>query len=114
VLEDEGFQVVDVATATEALLQSEKELLEYSAVIIDLGLPDLPGDKVARRFRAMRMDLPIIICSGRSEGELQELVPSEGRRLEHLAKPFTAAFLVDALNRLGIASPISRSNPNCS
>jgi DNA-binding response OmpR family regulator len=62
-------------------------LTEYSAVILDLGLPDEDGMALLRRLRASGRSEPIIVLTARGDG------PSRVEGLTHgaddyLAKPF--------------------------
>ena len=100
-LEDEGFSVEESANAAEALTKLQTLSSEIAAVIIDLGLPDRPGDQVAAEMRAIRGDLPILIASGRSERELKERFVLDGR-VGIVVKPFTGPMLLDALEKIGI------------
>ena len=100
-LEDAGFRVVQAGDAAQALQLLEKSPHGVHAVIVDLGLPDKPGDRLAAELRALHADLPILIASGRSERELRERF-SRDPRLGVLVKPYTASMLVDALASLGI------------
>jgi DNA-binding response OmpR family regulator len=100
-LEDEGFSVEESATATEALGKLQALNSEIVAAIIDLGLPDRPGDQVAAEMRAIRADLPILIASGRSERELKERFVLDGR-VGIVVKPFTGPMLLHALEKIGV------------
>lgn len=100
-LEDGGFQVDQAATGGEALALLQQFGEQISAVVIDLGLPDRPGDVIATEMRAIRGDLPILIASGRSEKELRERFKVDGR-VGIMVKPFTGPMLVAALEQLGI------------
>ena len=102
-LEDEGFKVVESATAAEALTKLQAVHQHIVAVIIDLGLPDRSGDHVAAEIRALHSDLPILIASGRSERELKERFVLDGR-IGIVVKPFTGPMLLDALEKLGVKS----------
>ena len=99
-LEDEGFKVDESATAAEALatIAAHPQIV---AMIVDLGLPDRPGDQLASEVRAMRSDLPILIASGRSERELKERFQVDGR-VGIVVKPFTGPMLLEALEKLGV------------
>ena len=99
-LEDEGFRVVESSNAAEALAKLN-ELPDLAAVIIDLGLPDRPGDQVAAEIRASRSELPILIASGRSERELKERFRIDGR-VGIVVKPFTGPMLYETLEKLGV------------
>jgi DNA-binding response OmpR family regulator len=102
-LEEEGFCVEESATATEALNKLKALNSQIVAAIIDLGLPDRPGDQVAAEMRAVRADLPILIASGRSERELKERFMLDGR-VGIVVKPFTGPMLLDALEKIGVTA----------
>lgn len=101
-LEDEGFKVVECATAAEALAKLQSQGLPPAAAIIDLGLPDRPGDQLAVDMRALSATLPILIASGRSERELKERFDIGGP-VGIIVKPYTAPILLDALEKIGVA-----------
>ncbi|HEU4487594.1 MAG TPA: response regulator [Povalibacter sp.] len=100
VLEEAGFRVAQAANGAEAFacLESTPTL---AAAIVDLGLPDRPGDEVAAEIREKRAALPILIASGRSERELRERFAND-ERVAILAKPYTEPMLLEALRQLGI------------
>ena len=102
-LEDVGFQVLQAGDAGEAS-SALAGALDVSAVIVDMGLPDRPGDQLAAEMRAKLQDLPILIASGRSERELKDKFAAD-KRIGVLVKPYTASMLVGALNSLGIKAP---------
>lgn len=101
-LEDEGFKVVECATAAEALAKLQSQDAPPAAAIIDLGLPDRPGDQLAVDMRAINAALPILIASGRSERELKERFVIGGP-VGIIVKPYTAPILLDALEKIGVA-----------
>jgi CheY-like chemotaxis protein len=100
-LEDEGYRVAESSTAAEALAKLAELGDEIAAIIIDLGLPDRPGDQVAAEIRAKYPELPILIASGRSERELKERF-AIGGKVGIVVKPFTGPMLYDALEKLGV------------
>jgi len=102
-LEDVGFQVLQAGDAAEAtrVLAGTSDL---SAVIVDMGLPDRPGDQVAAEMRAKLQNLPILIASGRSERELKDKFAAD-KRVGVLVKPYTASMLIGALSALGVPAP---------
>jgi DNA-binding response OmpR family regulator len=101
-LEDAGFRAVQAGDAAQA-----RQLLgqggDVQAVIVDLGLPDAPGDQFAAELRAAHPDLPILIASGRSERELKDRFSGDSRT-GLLVKPYTASMLVEALASLGVSA----------
>jgi DNA-binding response OmpR family regulator len=101
-LEDAGFRVLQAGTAAEALraLQGSPDV---RAALVDIGLPDRPGDQLAAEMHALRADLPIVIASGRSGLELRERFAGN-QRITILVKPYTATLLLDALAAVGVAA----------
>jgi CheY-like chemotaxis protein len=99
-LEDAGFRVLPAETAAAAL-ETLQAALDVRAAVIDMGLPDSPGDQLAAEVRALRPDLPIVIASGRSGRELREQFADQPR-VAVLVKPYTADLLIEALAAVGV------------
>ena len=100
-LEDAGFRVLQAETAVQAL-QALQGASDVRAAVIDMGLPDRPGDQLAAEVRALHADLPIVIASGRSGRELRERFANQPR-VAVLVKPYTADLLIEALATVGVA-----------
>ena len=100
-LEDAGFQVEQAGTAQEALSSVQQLGSELTALIIDLGLPDRTGDQLAAELRDAKVEVPILIASGRSEREIRDRFVNDPR-IGILVKPYTASMLIDALEQVGI------------
>jgi len=62
-LEDQGLRVMTVATGAEALAAVAEQRPEL--VVLDLGLPDVPGLDVLAQIRE-RTDVPVIILTGQT------------------------------------------------
>lgn len=58
-LEDEGFEIIDAGSATEALQALSRHKID--AVVLDLALPDLDGLQLMSAILALQPDLPIVI-----------------------------------------------------
>jgi CheY-like chemotaxis protein len=99
-LEDAGFRVLQAGTAAEAL-QALQGSPDVRAALVDIGLPDRPGDQLATEIHALRADLPIVIASGRSGRELRDTFAGN-QRVTVLVKPYTASLLLDALAAVGV------------
>ncbi len=86
-LESAGHRVSAFAHAADALhcVQADPSV---ALLITDLGLPDCPGDEVARRARHIRPSLPILFITGYSD--LERL----GNEPWQLQKPFAEADLL--------------------
>src|SRR6185436_6132342 len=57
-LEESGYAVAAAATGAEALRLAERRAPDL--VLLDLGLPDMPGLDVARRIKAATARVPIV------------------------------------------------------
>ncbi len=62
-----GYRVVALTDSTAALEAFHKEPNGFDLVITDMTMPGLTGDQLARRVKAARPDLPVILCTGYSE-----------------------------------------------
>jgi CheY-like chemotaxis protein len=99
-LEDAGFRVLQAETAAQGL-QALRGAPDVRAAVIDMGLPDRPGDQLAAEIQALRADVPIVIASGRSGRELREQFAGHSR-VAILVKPYTAELLLEALAEVGV------------
>jgi DNA-binding response OmpR family regulator len=89
-LEREGLEVFTTALGSEALSVAENS--EPDLVVLDLGLPDIPGEEVARELRR-RSDVPIIMLTARSD-ERDRIAGLELGADDYLTKPFSPRELV--------------------
>ena len=64
-LMSEGY-VCDTTDLGEDGLEIGK-LYDYDIIVLDLMLPDIDGYEVLRRFRAAKIDTPVLILSGLTE-----------------------------------------------
>jgi len=66
-LSDVGITCIEAATGQAALdvVGSDTPL---SALIVDIGLPDMSGERVIEAARRRRPEMPIVRCSGASAG----------------------------------------------
>lgn len=100
-LEDAGFKVDEAGNAADALAKLEELQAAVRAAVVDLGLPDRPGDELAADLSRVVPELPILVASGRSERELKDRFASNPR-IKLLVKPYTASMLLDSLAELGV------------
>lgn len=92
-LADLGYEVVEAASAEEALRLIDDGLTP-DMVVTDHLMPGMSGGELARNLRSRHPDLPILIVSGYAEAEGIE--PG----LQRLTKPFRGAELVSSLAML--------------
>jgi CheY-like chemotaxis protein len=94
-----GFAAVEAADAAEALAVDAGTLSGVAALMVDLGLPDLPGEEVVRRLLQRRPDLPIIVTSGSDAAAAAQRLDL-GRAVTILEKPYQIRDLQGALAAL--------------
>jgi signal transduction histidine kinase/ligand-binding sensor domain-containing protein/ActR/RegA family two-component response regulator len=64
VLESLGYEVSAHDSAQEALAAFDAEPQRWHLFITDFAMPSMNGVELARRIRARRSDIPIILCTG--------------------------------------------------
>ena len=67
---------------------------EFDGVLLDLGLPDMPGIEVLEGLRQLHPTIAILIVSGRKEYEMNVLANGANG---FLLKPFEAKTLLNAM-----------------
>jgi DNA-binding response OmpR family regulator len=94
-----GFGAVEAASGKEALSIDDETLEAVACLMIDLGLPDQPGEVVARRLRERRPNLPVILTTG-ADATAARAELSGGGSVGVLEKPYRFNDLHDALGFL--------------
>ncbi|RCW81495.1 response regulator transcription factor [Phyllobacterium bourgognense] len=84
-LSTQGYSVVEATNATAAIEQIA--LMQPDLIVLDLGLPDLSGYELLRRWRDEGSGLPVVILSSRTDegGIVQAL---ELGADDYITKPF--------------------------
>ena len=100
-LESLGLIAVEAATAGEAVQRMRDAESRITVALVDIGLPDRPGDVLAGELHALDSELLIIIASGYGEDVLQESFRDD-RRVAFLSKPYGLEQLRDRLKTLGL------------
>lgn len=90
-LSSDGFEIDAVLSAGDA--QAAMHAVRYSAVILDLGLPDADGLSILKELRAHGDSIPVLVLTAR--GDLRDRVTGlrEGAD-DYLVKPFAIEELV--------------------
>lgn len=78
-----------------AILTTEK----FDAVLLDIGLPDIDGYKVAQQIRTTNKDLPVVAVSGYGQAEDIRKALASGFSA-HLTKPVSLAAIESTVNGL--------------
>jgi CheY-like chemotaxis protein len=100
-LEELGFDVVQVGTTRAALEQAGTDCARFVLAVVDMGLPDRPGQQLVAELRKICPSLPIIVASGYGESEVRRRFEAE-QRFAFLNKPFEQATLRAAIDSLGL------------
>ena len=95
-----GFEPRSARNAAEALQQVEG--FRPTLAVIDVGLPDMRGDELTRRLRALDSSLSVIVASGYDEAELAAQFDDDDK-VTILPKPYTEDDLARAARALGFA-----------
>jgi DNA-binding response OmpR family regulator len=98
-LDELGFRVLEAASAAQALKLADENKGRIDVVLVDLGLPDLPGEKLVTELRSLYPDLPIIVASGKGVGSFDSALEPL-RDLIILPKPYDFEDLRTAIGRL--------------
>jgi len=94
-----GYEVEAYAVSKDALQRFESAPQSYDLVIADLGMPDIPGDRLLMRLLEIRPDLRILICSG-SPFFLSSLPKAVEKQVAFLQKPFVPKMLAEMVATL--------------
>jgi two-component system cell cycle response regulator CtrA len=96
-------KAIELSLASEGIICDTSELGEegleigklydYDIIILDLMLPDIDGYEVLRRFRAAKINTPILILSGLS-GPDQKIKGLGYGADDYLTKPFNKGELI--------------------
>lgn len=103
-LEDAGFEVSAAGGAAAGLEVARSG--RFDLVITDLSMPRLSGVTLVRELRSMRPGIPVILCTGFSQGLTEERLSDLGVGAV-LMKPVPRARLAGEVRRVldGIAAP---------
>ena len=99
-LEAAGYQVLEAATAREALAWVQDRSAAISTVILDLKLPDSSDLSLLRRVRQIRPACRIILMTAYGTPEMLEEALESGAT-DVLCKPFDMSRIVAAVGQEG-------------
>lgn len=108
-LKSQGFRVTVYSDSLTALKQFQAFPATFDALISDQTMPGLTGVELVQAIRALRPELPVILCTGYSQSLDAEVAVRLGVRL--LYKPISLDTLLSAIRK--VLSPAqARSNPS--
>jgi CheY-like chemotaxis protein len=96
-LEARGFEVLEAADGAAALEIARARAAELGAVLLDLAMPGMDGDRTFAALRSIRADLPIVFVSAHGEERLARRLRGRSRVVA-LAKPFRADALLQKVD----------------
>ena len=84
-LATEGYTTVEAENAEQAIARVKEE--KPDLILLDLGLPDIPGHDLLERWRSELIELPIVILSSRTD-EVGIVRALELGADDYVTKPF--------------------------
>ncbi len=101
--------VVDVVNSGEDALEYVKKV-SYATIILDLGLPDIPGEVICQRLRAAGIESPILILTGTGAMNTKVKLLDTGAD-DYLTKPFDSDELRARVAALVRRQPLPHRKP---
>jgi two-component system, cell cycle sensor histidine kinase and response regulator CckA len=98
-LERLGYRVETRASSIDAIEAFRTNSQKYNLVISDITMPKMTGDEMARQMKAIRPDIPIILCSGFSDRIHAQTMKTIGIRAV-LMKPVLYADLAHTVRQV--------------
>ena len=83
-----GYRVDSAASGLEAIEKFGTSGAHYDLVLLDMLMPNMPGEKVFFRLKEIRQDLRVLVISGYTSEESVKNILSNGG-IDFLQKPFT-------------------------
>lgn len=94
-----GYEVAAFNNSAEAFQAFRETPENYDLIITDMTMPGMTGAELARKVKAIRSDVPIIICTGFIE-DLDENSMTEMGIDAYLAKPVGRQELADTIRKV--------------
>jgi CheY-like chemotaxis protein len=79
-LERLGYTVETQISSIDALALFRAEPSRFDLVITDMTMPDMTGERLAMELMRIQPDIPVILCTGYSETDLEERAGNIGIR----------------------------------
>lgn len=94
-----GHQVETFNSGREAWERFSAAPPSYSLVIVDLTMPDMPGDELAREILSASSAVKVLICSGYPINT-EDFDTGQRQRLGFLHKPFLPKMLLESVEEM--------------
>jgi PAS domain S-box-containing protein len=99
-----GYEPIGFSSSVAALQSFREAPQRFDIVLTDETMPELVGTDLAREIRLLRSDIPIVLMSGYSGGQLHERASAIGIR-EVLRKPLQSKDIAECFARVLLAAP---------
>jgi len=100
---DGGVEVLEASTGDEAMKLIAARGSEIGAAILDVGLPDIKGDRLVVQIRAVLPEMRIIVTTGYDTTELAKRFEADNG-IRVLAKPYQPEALSSILREWNIGA----------
>jgi CheY-like chemotaxis protein len=100
-IEELGLTAETASSAAEAKSRLAALQGRAAAILVDIGLPDAPGDVLVSELRAVYPNLPVVFASGQSEAALRDQFRGQAA-MGFLAKPYVLEQMRSALAEAGV------------
>ena len=91
-----GYRVDACRSAAEAWALAQADPSRYAGALVDLNMPGMRGEELARRILDSNASIRLVVVSGYPAG-LSGVGALDGDRVVFLPKPFAPKELADAL-----------------
>lgn len=98
-LERLGYEVIATSGTAAAWEKIEKDPAALALAVVDMTMPGMSGEELARRILAAHPTIRVIAASGYPV-DVKALESIAAARFVFLHKPFTPEMLADAIKRL--------------
>jgi signal transduction histidine kinase len=107
VLEQLGYNVKSFSSSQKALEEFSQRPLSYDLLITDMVMPEMTGDILIRKIRAIRADMPVIMSTGYNEKIDNETAIDLGIR-EIMVKPVRMNIVAKTVRNVLDAASVDR------
>ncbi len=102
ILERLGYHITTQTSSLDAIKVFKETPDAFDLVITDMAMPHMTGDLLSRELMSLRPDIPIILCTGFSEGLSKEKTESAGIKgllMKPIVKSEMAQMVRQVLNK---------------
>jgi PAS domain S-box-containing protein len=96
ILEHSGYNVLIATNGRDAVDVFRQHANTITAVLLDMNMPVMNGDKAFSLIREIRANVPIVVSTGYAESMTRALFNSDAV-VEFIQKPYTAAHLCEKI-----------------